>query len=325
MGQQLLGVRHRRGRESGSGSGRRFGSRRCSAAPGGAAFACTAVAAPDRASHTAFSPAVRAAPSASPMWMRAKWHRSKLDPICTGKSSGHTAASRRGRVTTPAGHAREPTMLANGLPDAISFSRASRERQARSAASRRESREIGLGGRETSIRSPPRPSRSGPRPRHGSPPAAASPVQICIRRTGDPSSPRPLAEQAAWPVRPVSAARRGARSTQGPGRRRSQHSASAQARPPSRDVVGGGEFPSAHAVADGSSAARTAASVKVGKPAGDWPRSFASSDPASDGANGPTKRDCLALWNAMPAAAVGQLADHADDRSRVDRARRVSL
>ena len=101
-------------------------------------------------------------------------------------------------------------------------------------------------------------------------------------------------------------------------------SASAAARPPSLTSWAARTSPAADPLADEGERARDRArSRSPGSPSASSPRSFASSDPASEGANGPTRTMRSPSLGPRPrdGRRVGQLADHADDGSRVDRAR----
>ena len=137
-------------------------------------------------------------------------------------------------------------------------------------------------------------------------------------RAGTPQAPR-----RTGPFRPSSRAARSADR----GRRRAPTppaiaiSARAQARPPSLMSWAARAAPSRTSSRTSASARATGSIAFSGSPSPSSPRSFASSEPASEGAKGPTSAISSPSRRSEPTAssAVGQLADHADDRGRVDR------
>ena len=215
-------------------------------------------------------------------------------------------AWRRGRRCTrsleddagPCHRARESRMLANACEP---LRRAASERHARSAAS--SGRETSASAAEIAIRSPAaRPMSSTSTPRFC--PAAASASELvrsarrrrprrCPRRTG---RPRPTRREA----RP---ARRGRHSR--PPRRAIAHSASAQASPPSLTSWAATTTPARTESRTSSIASRTAPIDAPGSPRSRSPRSLASSEPAIDGAKGPTRAIASPSVSAIPGARAG--------------------
>ena len=137
--------------------------------------------------------------------------------------------------------------------------------------------------------------------------------------TRKPPLPSPKSASSGWQPR----SRRGCSSTRQPTPPPIAHSARAQARPPSLTSWAEASRPARTASRTTAQAAATASTSGWGRPASSSPRCLASSEPASTGAKGPIRPIASpSRAKALPAtrAGVGQLADHADHRRRVDRA-----
>ena len=172
-------------------------------------------------------------------------------------------------------------------------------------------------GQREQLAAPTSPSRISPSAtrRLGRAPSSASSGP----ETRTPPGPSPKMASSTRPSSP-SRASSGARSTRAPMPPAMQHSASAKARPPS--AMSWAAEAAAGAVRRSSSRCRASSSRSTsGSPSARPPRSLASSEPASDGRNGPSS--AIASPSAPNPSRgplrVRQLADHADDRRRVDR------